>query len=55
MNYGRKWIDFGILWKKMENVEENGVFFTQIKVNKLNDGMLQYVPFNNGVVMCTLR
>ena len=43
MNYGRKWIDFGILWKKMENVEENGAFFTQIKVNKLNDGMLQYV------------
>lgn len=26
MNYGRKWMIFGILWKKMENVEENGVF-----------------------------
>ena len=27
MNYGRKWMIFGILWKKMENVEENGIFF----------------------------
>lgn len=34
---------FGILWKKMENMEGNGFFFAQIKVNKLNDGMLQSV------------